>query len=260
MGTASSRCTRAACHIALVFLLTLTAVGQKHDSNAIRSNRSPLSDSRQALVVMTDGWDSVTGTLQRYERPTLTSAWKPIGKAIPVVVGENGLAWGSGLQGSATGNPVKHEGDGKAPAGVFRLGLAFGQSPTPVDGTRLSYRFLSTTVECVDDPVSSHYNQLVSKQDVAKPDWNSSEKMWEEPLYKWGVVVQYNTPNTQPGAGSCIFLHIWKAADTGTAGCTAMPEAELTSVMKWLDPAQNPALVQVPKAEYERLKAEWRLP
>jgi len=96
--------------------------------------------------------------------------------------------------------------------------------------------------------------------------------MWAEPLYKWGVVVEHNgTPArvprwgprpqpTQPGAGSCIFLHIWRGPDAGTAGCTAMAEPALLDTIRWLDADKSPVLVQLPVAEYRRLKAVWTLP
>ena len=51
-----------------------------------------------------------------------------------------------------------------------------------------------------------------------------------------------------PGHGSCIFLHISPTPGTGTAGCTAMAAPALDEVMRWLDPARQPALVQMPAA------------
>jgi D-alanyl-D-alanine dipeptidase len=224
-------------------------------------NRAPLANSQQALVVTTENWGALQGTLQRYERSELGSPWQRIGEGVPVVVGKKGLAWGSGLQQEPVHYPAKQEGDGRAPAGVFRLGPAFGESTSAMPALRLPYLALRANggIECVDDVQSSHYNRLVSKHDI-QADWKSSEKMWEEPLYKWGVVVQYNTPDSKPGAGSCIFLHVWRGEDTGTAGCTAMAENDLIAVMKWLDPAKNPVIVQLPYGEYVRLREQWRLP
>jgi D-alanyl-D-alanine dipeptidase len=115
-------------------------------------------------------------------------------------------------------------------------------------------------IECVDDPASSVYNQIVDRRRVASPDWNSSEKMREVgEAYRWGVVVNYNTPAVAK-QGSCIFLHIGGEGGRGTAGCTAMPAADLRVVMEWLDPKLAPVLVQLPGAAYERLVADWLLP
>ncbi len=225
-----------------------------------QASASPFRDSRQMLLVVTDGWDSIAGTVRRFERRDAGASWTPVGGSVPGVVGRNGLGWGRGGAEPAGAGPIKKEGDGKAPAGVFRLGTTFGQSPQPLSGSAMPYRFLGDDVECVDDVRSSHYNRLVTKQQARRVDWASSEKMWVEPLYKWGIVVEHNAEPAVAAAGSCIFLHIWKGPTSGTAGCTAMDEAALTDTIKWLDPKKSPVLVQLPRAEYERLKATWRLP
>jgi len=222
---------------------------------------SPLKGSQQVLLVLTDGWDAVNGTMQRFERGPGDVAWRAIGPAVSVVVGKSGLAWGRGITSPPGSGPVKREGDGKAPAGVFRLSSAFGQSREKPPGWQLPYRYLDDNVECVDDAASASYNQLTTRGAGAPAGWSSSEKMWQEPLYKWGVVVDHNvTPAVQAGGGSCIFLHTWKGPDRGTAGCTAMEEPALKTTIGWLAPARHPLLVQLPRAEYDRLKKAWGLP
>jgi D-alanyl-D-alanine dipeptidase len=117
-------------------------------------------------------------------------------------------------------------------------------------------------IECVDDPASKVYNQIVDSRRIASRDWTSSEKMRDigEP-YRWGVVVNYNTAPATPRHGSCIFLHIGGGEGSkGTAGCTAMPETNLRMVMQWLDSEASPVLVQLARDAYERLKAPWQLP
>ena len=56
-------------------------------------------------------------------------------------------------------------------------------------------------------------------------------------LYDWVVVVDHNKAR-KPGAGSCIFLHVWRHATSPTVGCTAMPKARLAELMAWIDPAR----------------------
>lgn len=222
---------------------------------------TPLHRARQLLVVRTDDWNAASGTAERFERPGPAAPWRAVGGPFPVAVGRKGLAWGRGVAGepSAEG-PVKREGDDKAPAGVFTLSPAFGRSKTKPQEWRLPYRSLEGNVECVDDVRSDSYNRLVTRQEVAKVDWASSEKMWTEPEYRWGVVVQHNSVPVERGAGSCIFLHVWSAPRRGTAGCTAMEETSLTETIRWLDPARHPLLVQLPRSEYARLAAAWGLP
>jgi L,D-peptidoglycan transpeptidase YkuD (ErfK/YbiS/YcfS/YnhG family) len=234
---------------------TLAGCGQPKPAD------DPLRGSLQVLLVLTDGWDAVDGTMQRFERSSVDAAWRSAGPVVPIVVGRGGLAWGRGVASRPGPGPVKREGDGKSPAGVFRLSTAFGQTPDQPSGWQLPYRYLSDDVECVDDARSAAYNRLTTRRAAARVDWSSSEKMWQEPLYKWGVAVDHNTaPQVQPAGGSCIFLHIWKGPGRGTAGCTAMEEPALTTTIAWLAPKRTPLLVQLPRAEYERLTLAWRLP
>ena len=244
----------------LVLALTLTWVALANGGQQAPAD-DPLRGSRQLLLVLTDGWDAVDGTMQRLERSSGDGPWRPVGPAVPVVVGRSGLAWGRGVASLPGPGPVKREGDGKSPAGVFRLSTAFGQTPDSPSAWNLPYRYLGDDVECVDDARSAFYNRLTTRREAAQADWSSSEKMWQEPLYKWGVVVDHNAPpQVQSAGGSCIFLHIWRGPGRGTAGCTAMEESALTTTMAWLAPKPAPLLVQLPRAEYERLKSAWRLP
>jgi len=80
------------------------------------------------------------------------------------------------------------------------------------------------------------------------------------PEYGLGVLVAYNSYPGGKGNRSCIFLHIWKDANTPTSGCTAMAREDLERVVGWLDPKKNPYLVQVPEAEHKAYKKSWNLP
>jgi len=228
------------------------------------------ASSTQMLVVTTSDWNAVEGKLQRFERANPRKKWRPVAEPATVVVGKNGLGWGSGLiaiddpkirAGSEpVKDPVKKEGDGKAPAGIFALSKVFGYAPQPLPGWKMPYVNLTPSVECVDDTTSKFYNRVVDRATVA-PDWNSSEHMLRpDELYRWGIVVDHNANPPQPGGGSCIFLHIWRGAGQGTVGCTAMPKEQLESVLSWLDLARRPLLVQMPMAQYERLRKRWKLP
>jgi len=226
---------------------------------------APLAGSRQMVVVTTPGWNDVAGTLQKYERANPRGKWTAVGKPFAVVVGKNGLGWGTGIapvpsQAQDASDPVKKEGDGKAPAGVFKLRTAFGYAPERLPGSRMPYVSLTPSVECVDDTHSTFYNRVLDRGTVAA-DWNSSEHMLRtDELYRWGVVVDHNSDPPAPGAGSCIFLHIWRGPGQGTVGCTAMPREQIESLLGWLDPEQAPLLVQLPAEQYKRLRSRWKLP
>jgi D-alanyl-D-alanine dipeptidase len=223
--------------------------------------RAPLDASQQIIVVVTPDWGSTTGTMQRFERATLTSEWKSLESGVPVVVGRTGVAWGVGFDGVSGEGPHKHEGDGKAPAGIFPLDTAFGFAPVDsMRAVRLPYVQLLPTTDCVDDTASAHYNTVVDKASVPRVDWNSAEHMREVAQYKIGVIVGYNAAPPVKGRGSCIFLHIWAGPDSHTAGCTALEEAQLRDLMLWLDPAKRPLLVQLTANDYASLRARWQLP
>ena len=124
----------------------------------------------------------------------------------------------------------------------------------------MPYVNLTSSVECVDDTASKFYNQVVDRSSVS-PDWNSSEHMLRsDDLYRWGILVEHNSAPAVAGGGSCIFMHIWRGPGQPTVGCTAMPQADLESLIAWLDPARTPLLVQFPEAKYKSLRKRWHLP
>jgi len=223
----------------------------------------PFSKSLQAVVVTTEDWSSVQGTARLFERKSAKAKWKANGESFPVVVGKNGLAWGAGLNElpSDTGRVLmKTEGDGKAPAGIFSLTESFGSSDKP-EYVKLPFTKLEEYTECVDDPKSIHYNKIVDRMKVGDFDWQSSEKMLAVGTeYELGITVAHNTNPVNRGGGSCIFLHIWKAADAGTSGCTAMARENLETILKWANAAKNPVLIQLPEDSYKQFQTKWKLP
>lgn len=221
----------------------------------------PVRGSRQCIVVMAANWNSTSAILRAFERTSARDDWKMRGAEIPVVLGKKGLGWGRGLVNDPGSTPQKIEGDNKAPAGVFRFGLVFGYaSAKSAAWVKLRYLPLTKNIEGIDDPRSRYYNRLIDRSKVHRVDWRTSEKMLrEDNLYKWGVVVEHNS-DAKPGAGSCIFLHIWQNASSSTAGCTAMAEQDLVKLLRWLDPNTRPILVQVPRADYPALQLKFGLP
>lgn len=244
--------------LSFVLLLALAVPAQVRKEHPVTNPVENLNKAQRLLLVTTPGWNSVDGTMQRYERRS--GKWVKVGEAFPIVVGANGLGWDPVLLAAEKqhrAGPVKHEGDGRSPAGVFPVGDAFGFDPK--GPTARKYIPLTATTECVDDAGSAHYAHVVDRNEVPKVDWNSSEKMREIGAYKLGLVVNYNLASTVKSNGSCIFLHIWKGAGHGTAGCTAMDETRLEELVKWIGNNQA-ALVQLPSAEYDRARKQWRLP
>ena len=209
------------------------------------------NDSSQLLMVTTSNWSTKDGTLQRYEKTN--NHWEKVGKSINIVLGRNGLGWGKGLHTTPhNAKYIKKEGDGKAPAGLFSLGNGFGYNKTKFQ-MNFPYASYKTTDHCVDDSNSQWYNQIIDSK-TTEQDYKSFEHMkLRNNLYKYGITVEHN-PNKIAQAGSCIFIHIKSKSGKGTAGCTAMREDEIVTVLKWLKGEEKPLLLQLPKVEMVKVK------
>jgi len=228
------------------------------------TNDSPIPEnSGQMILVLIDSTTSTTGNLAYFERQNAKSSWIQINKTIPVVIGRSGLGWGRGLNSIDSSKlPIKVEGDGRSPAGVFELNAAFGYaSEKDMEGLKIPYIPVTEMVECIDDVKSNYYNQIVSRDKIDKVDWQSSEKMYFADIwYEQGVVVYQNMDPITSRSGSCIFLHNWSTPNETTAGCTEMEPVNLKKIIYWLDSSANPVLVQLTKNLYNEYKEAWELP
>jgi len=227
------------------------------EAKSIEKVNNPFEKSSQLVVVTSPSETTITGTLQRYEKQG--EQWKSAASSHPITLGKTGLAWGSGVH-EEKSDIYKQEGDGKSPAGIFTFGTAFGYAPKEeVSFLKLDYVPLTEITQCIEDSESKYYNQIVNDEAI-KSDWNSTDFMLrKDDLYKWGVFVNHNTP-AKAKNGSCIFFHLWRGPDRYTAGCTAMTEDNILSLIKWLDPAKNPMLIQLTEEDYRRYQKIYSLP
>ncbi|HVO65880.1 MAG TPA: L,D-transpeptidase family protein [Syntrophales bacterium] len=154
------------------------------------------------------------------------------------VIGRNGFA----LPGE------KREGDGRTPSGVYHLGTVFGyEASFP---TKMSYLQAGFDDIWVDDVNAADYNQWVK---IGATNASSFERMRrEDDLYKYGIVVEYNTNPVIKGYGSAIFFHLWKGPGQPTEGCIALSEENLIRVIRWLDPASRPLVIMGTKEMIDR--------
>ena len=221
------------------------------------------ANADQLVLVTTPDWDATTGELRRYERAG--DGWRQVGDAAPITVGRTGTAWGIGLHAARSDGPVKREGDGKAPAGVFAIGPAFGYAPGVRTG--LPYRAMTANDWCIDVPASPMYNRIVDRSVAKAAGLDQSTEPMRRDLhadgdqrYREGFVVEHNRDGAVANGGSCIFAHLWKAPGEATAGCTAMAPATMAPLLAWLDARRHPVFVTLPRAQYAALKGAWRLP
>lgn len=222
----------------------------------------PWQASRQMVVVTTDSWTTNRGTLRTFTRGK--HGWVADGLSAPVTIGKTGAGWGLGLNAPQHDGPIKHEGDNRSPAGVFRIGSTFGYA-AHID-TAMPYRALSATDYCVDVSGATHYNQIVDADVVGAAAVKGSTEPMRRDIhlhgdqrYREGFVILSN-PDAVPEAGSCIFGHLWRSSTSPTAGCTAMTSATMRSLLTWLRPKDQPVFVLLPESEYERLRTQWQLP
>ena len=193
--------------------------------------------ANQVVLVVSDDFNTTKAKMYCFENKKL------VFKAIDVNLGRNGLAWDRDDKtfSHAKNQPLKQEGDGKSPAGIFALTSSFGY-----ETHTFSFPYHSSTFEdiCVDDVNSSLYNSLVTMPNIKPKSFEYMKR--EDEQYKIGVVVDYN-PNKIRSNGSCIFLHVQKELNHPTAGCTSMSYEDLYKILNWLDVSKKPILVQIPK-------------
>lgn len=242
--------------------ILLCAAGTAGATSPAPQLARPLDGAGQLVLVTVPDWQADTGILRRFER--IDGRWSAVAPPFAVTVGRNGSAWGLGLHQPQSDGPQKREGDGKAPAGVFTIGSAFGYLPALDSG--LPYRAMQASDWCVDVSGSPLYNRIVSTEDVGVDAVKgSSEPMRRDlhldgdPVYRKGFIIQHNSGNS-PGRGSCIFAHLWRAPGVPTAGCTAMPEPDMDALLAWLDADKHPLFALLPESEYRRLHESWQLP
>lgn len=224
-------------------------------------DRLPTRSSRQLLLVTAPDWASQTAELRCYERAMAHDPWQPASMPIDVSLGRCGLAWGRGLHAQAASRqPTKQEGDGCSPAGAFAITALFGLGEF-AGIAHLPFLAATSDLKAIDDPASAYYNQIIDQRQISLVDWRSCEEMLrDDARYTLGAVVAHNSEPAHPGAGSCIFLHVWGGKNKPTAGCTAMSLADMKMLASWLNAESEPVLVQLPCNEYERLAQAWGLP
>lgn len=238
----------------LTALMIMTISASVHAESCPAAATAVLSDATQLLVVTTANWDTSKAQLRLWQRSTasreskgMSPNWKPASAPIDAVIGKNGAAWGYPYWKMKSANELlKHEGDGRSPAGAFPLGRRFGFAAGPTS----NYLQIKSSTVCVDDPLSAHYNAIVDSSSVAK-DWSSAEDMAKVQEYRHGMEIAYPSSASEK-AGSCIFFHIWSAPTKGTAGCTAVAEDKMTQVQTWLRDDSHAAILLVPKSELKK--------
>lgn len=237
-----------------IFLFLIGLVGQ------VIGFELPLS-TKQCLLGVADDWNSSRVRLQWFERQG--REWVRHGEPWEARLGREGLAWGRGLSPARTGGKTKREGDWRSPAGVFLIGGVWGRFADVKRHPELPYHRITTRDLWVEDPASASYNRHVRLDHEPATDWEKKAQMkQDDPAHALKLFIAHNAePDIVPGAGSSIFFHIWRSGGgKPTAGCTTMAEFELRRLITRIAPQKRPVYVLLPKAEYQQLRAAWKLP
>ncbi|ENQ3105879.1 GW domain-containing glycosaminoglycan-binding protein [Bacillus cereus] len=185
-----------------------------------------IGDNNQLIVVTANSYGTNLARIRTFER--VNGTWKQL-------LDMNGYIGRDGFASKMSENVVQ------SPRGKYSIGTAFGRYGNP--GTKLPFRQITPDDVWVDDSNSALYNTWQSRS-ATKGQWRSAENM-DISAYNYGFVINYNTDRT-PGAGSAIFFHV---SDMYTHGCTGTDQQDVISILKWLDPAKNPVIIQSPESE-----------
>lgn len=179
---------------------------------------------------------AVTGTggsdakLDVWERTA--AGWKPVagGVGVPAKIGEKGMS------------PNHFDGSMMTPKGIYTLDFAFGTEPDP--GSGLKYVQVGSNHWWDGDMKSPTYNTMQVCDEQNCP-FNTSLSAGTEnlhiPQYAHAVVMGVNKERI-PGKGGAFFVH---STDGGaTAGCVAIADATLVTIMRWLRPGAMIAITE----------------
>lgn len=219
------------------------------------------ANSTQCLVGTTEGWNDSTVTLTLYVKSN--SAWKPVSDSWKARLGKSGLVWGKGLHPVPAGAATKKEGDNRSPAGVFAIGGAWGYDAAIRKQAALPYAQVTTRDLWVEDSGSPQYNKHIVLDHEPATAWEKKQQMKQnDPAHSLKLFIAHNAPpKAVPDAGSAIFFHIWRANGARpTSGCTTMEKTRLQWLISQVDPARQPLYVLLPKEDYQKYRAAWRLP
>jgi L,D-peptidoglycan transpeptidase YkuD (ErfK/YbiS/YcfS/YnhG family) len=213
----------------------------------------------QLVVSIAPTWDATGGKLQRFERSG--TGWRPAAPPVSVLYGRAGLVWGRGVLGTDEPGPHKTERDGRAPAGVFRLGKIYTYDAALPASADYPFRTVGPGDAWIDDPQHPQYNQHVVIDPKNPPPWFQKQKMRHGDFaYRWLIEIRHNSDPPVAGAGSAIFFHIRRGAQRPSAGCTTMAQSDLIAFIRWLRSDQRPHYALLPKSEYFAKWKAWGLP
>jgi L,D-peptidoglycan transpeptidase YkuD (ErfK/YbiS/YcfS/YnhG family) len=215
---------------------------------------------RQCVVGIAPDWNSAHAEVSVWEKRG--GNWERTAGPWPTRLGKKGLSWGLGLHPVPEGAVPKREGDMRAPAGVFKIGGAWGYATDTERHAALPYTQITARDLWVEDAASPNYNRHVRLDREPRTAWEKKQQMKQgDAAHALKLFIAHNAEPAEPGAGSAIFFHIWRAGGAkASAGCTTMDAGNLRELIASVDPGKNPVYVLLPAGDYARLRGDWKLP
>jgi len=229
-------------------VIAVVAAATAHSVAAARAQScpAPLANAKRLVLVTAPTMNELAATMRLYERASASEPWRALGDAEPATIGRTGMGWSQFfLKFARRGEPIKVEGDKRAPAGIYSIGRSFGI----LASSRPDYLHVTPDTICVHDPSSPAYNTIASRARLG-PAVSAENMSRALPMYRRGLLVNYPTDGRKQ-AGSCIFMHVWRSPTTGTAGCVAMPEPRVEALQDFA--AGGAVLANLPRGALDRL-------
>ncbi len=141
------------------------------------------------------------------------------GRHLPVALGRAGI------------RANKREGDGGTPAGQFRpVRLWWRADRLSRPPTRLPVRRIRPGDAWCEDPADRRYNRPFRRSANEPGD----RLLRDDRLYDIIVEIDHNTRPRIAGRGSAVFIHIAWPGLAPTAGCIALKQHDLLTVLRLL--------------------------
>ena len=214
--------------LSLAVFVSVSTASKFDMKSFLAAHENKINKSTQILLVIDNG--SLFFTERKvYAFEKKGDDWQMAFAPFTAVIGKNGFAH--------TGE--KREGDGKTPSGIFAMHLTFGYDESI--NTKMIYRQVLVDDLWIDDPNAPDYNRWVKKQETRAASYEKMRR--DDNLYKYGIVIEYNTNPVIKGHGSAIFFHVWGGEDITTEGCVAVSEQDIVKILAWLDPQALPIII-----------------
>jgi L,D-peptidoglycan transpeptidase YkuD (ErfK/YbiS/YcfS/YnhG family) len=188
-------------------------------------------NATQVITVVAHSRTSTVATLQAW-RKVSAGGWIKRGPAIRAHIGSEGM----------TRTPSEWK--SASPIGSFTLTRTFGYRADP--GTAMPYVRTRPSDWWISEAGSLYNTRQRCATNCSFTQGDPNEHLYYvRPQYAYFALIDYNTRNSstgvRQGAGSAFFLHVTDGS--ATAGCVAIAQDQLVSILRWLRPGRHPRIL-----------------